>query len=256
MIILFFAAIVSIMVAIFIFGEHGRHPDPNWEDVIRTVGVGIVAAMIASIIDRQFFVRHLGERISSDFREAAGVAKSLVGLGVYGAYPRFEFGRIFHEAKRRETVSWLDTYCPLQDSFLDELEQAVLRGVHVRMLVIDPEPENSKFRSTEMANTNETGEVYDVGLHRFILKMTSLGRKSSGNFELRFYRDLPCVPMYLVGKASSARKGYFSLFLAQPTAKCQHLELRPGEWLNNMAVYFQEEWDRQPISSVPPAASN
>jgi len=257
---LFFLAVISIMLAIFVFGPKGSHPNGDWEDIIRSVGVAIIAAMVTAIIDRQYFLSHIEERIGTDFREAAGVAKSLTELGVYTAHAApFGFSRIFREANEGETVSWLDTYCPLQDVFLDELEAASSRGVHVRMLIIDPKSETSKFRSQEMASTLETGKTYEGGLQNFILKMTALAERSGGTFEVRFYRDLPCVPMYLVGEAPSARKGYFSLFLVRPTASCQHLELLPGEWLNNMAKYFEDKWDRwgrQPVPAVPLTVSN
>ena len=254
---LFFFAVILVILAIFVFGPKGRHPNADWEDIIRSVGVAVIAAMVTSIVDRQYFLRHIEEQISIDFREAAGVAKSLTDLGVYTAHTSFEFSRIFREANKGETVSWLDTYCPLQNAFLNELEAASSRGVHVRMLIIDPKSENSKFRSQEMASSSETGMAYESGLQGFILRMTAIAEKSGGTFEIRFYRDLPCVPMYLVGEAPSARKGYFSLFLARPTANCQHVELLPGEWLADMARYFQEKWDRQqPVPAVPPAASN
>lgn len=252
---LFVVAVLAVMLAIFVFGPKGHHPNADWEDIIRSVGVAIIAAMVTSIVDRQYFLNHIEERFSTDFREAAGIAKSLTELGVNAAHARFEFSTIFQEANKGETVSWLDTYCPLQNVFLNELEAASLRGVHVRMLIIEPESENSHFRSQEMSSTYETGEAYESGLRNFILRMTAIAKKSGGTFEIRFYRDLPCVPMYLVGRAPSARKGYFSLFLVRPTAECQHLELHKGEWLDDMAKYFQEKWERQPVSAVPPTTT-
>ncbi|MEE6176804.1 hypothetical protein [Mycobacterium sp. 050134] len=254
---LFFFAVILVILAIFVFGPKGRHPNADWEDVIRSVGIAVLAAMVTSIIDRQYFLGHIEERISIDFREAAGVAKSLTELGIYTSHDHFDFSTIFREANKGETVSWLDTYCPLQNAFLKALEAASARGVNVRMLIIDPKSETSMFRNEELASSSETGMAYETGLQGFILRMTAIAERSGGTFEIRFYCDLPCIPMYLVGDAPYARKGYFSLFLTKPTAECQHLEVHSGEWLTDMAKYFQEKWDRQKsIPATPPRRAN
>lgn len=244
-IVLGISSVVAILIAVLVFGKDGMVPDSDVEDIVKTIGVGIIAAMVATIIDRVHFFNDIEERIGNSFREANGVATSLTMLGIYTAHPRFDFSTIFREARKGETVSWLDTYCPVDNVFLEELERAFSRGVHVRMLIIHPDSETSRFRSIEMAGSLETGEAYKSGLQSFILKMKKLADRSGGNLQIRFYRDLPCVPMYLVGKSPAVRKGYFSLFLVRPTASCQHIELSAGEWLTDMAKYFQAKWDRQ-----------
>ncbi|MGA7050122.1 MAG: hypothetical protein WBZ37_02440 [Mycobacterium sp.] len=239
-----FIAAVFLVLAIFVFGEHGPLANPLIADLTRTAGISSGAAMLTTILDRHYFSRDLEDRIVDRFREAADRTKTLATLGVNMAYPSFDFGRIFLDARAGETVSWLDTYCPQENAFLDKLVNATNHGVLIRMLIIVPTCENAKFRSVELAESFDTGEVWDDGLKSFISKMKSASARSEGKFEVRFYQDLPCVPMYLVGTAPKARKGYFSLFLVRPTANAQHLELGPGEWLDDMAKYFEHKWAR------------
>jgi hypothetical protein len=248
---LIFVAVIVLIFSVFVFGDHGAHRNSNIAQVLSTVGIGILAALVTTIVDRSVSARDLESRITRNFREAAGVAVSLTNLGVQAAYDTFDFGKIFREAKKGETVRWLDTYCPRQNEFIDEVVDALKRGVLVRMLVIDPAGDNAHFRDQELESTVDTGGGWTGGLEAFISKMNSVAERRYGAFEIRYYRDLPCVPMYLVGRAPAARKGYFSIFLVRATAGSQHIELNRGQWLSDMATYFESKWARQsPVGSV------
>ena len=242
---LVFVAVIVLIFAIFVFGANRARNNPEISDLLRTIGIGILAALVTTIVDRSVSARDLEARINRDFREAAGVAASLTGLGVERAYPKFDFGTIFREARKGETVSWLDTYCPRQNEFVDDVVNALKRGVQIRMLIIDPTCANSRFRNEELESTVDTGGGWTSGLDTFISKMKAIAGRGYGSFEIRYYSDLPCVPVYLLGKAPIARKAYFSIFLVRATAGCQHLELRKGEWLSDMAKYFEAKWARQ-----------
>jgi hypothetical protein len=234
----------ALVFAVFVFGTRGKYPDPDTAELLRTVSVGILAATVATVIDRQISLRTLEKQIHNSLLEAEGVKNSLVRLGVHGAFQVFDFGQPFREARRGEVVSWLDTYCPRQNELMDDLVAAVDRGVHVRMLIIDPTCASAAFRDVELVGSFDTGEGWKTGLEAFIQKMTAAAQRGNGHFEIRFYNDLPCVPMYLIGRASSARVGYFSLFLTRPSAHFPHLELRSGEWLVDMVAYFEAKWTR------------
>lgn len=245
-------AIASLIFAIFVFGDHGMYSNVEVADLLRTIGIGALAAAVTTIVDRHLSGQDLENRIGQSFREAAGVATALTNLGVYTAHIPFDFGLVFREAKKGETVSWLDTYCPRQNELIHDLKAALERGVHVRMLIIDPASANAAFRNQELQSTVDSGGGWVAGLAAFIAKMKAISDQDNGagRFEIRFYKDLPCIPMYLVGKAPSARKGYISVFLVRATAHCQHLELHRGDWLDDMAKYFEAKWTRQP-STLP-----
>jgi hypothetical protein len=252
---LIFIAIIILIFSIFVFGDHGSHANTNVAELLGTIGIGVLAALVTTVVDRSVSARDLESRITRNFRDAAGVAESLSDLGVVRAYPRLDFGAIFRAAHRGETVSWLDTYCPRQNEFVDDVIGALQRGVSVRMLVIDPASDNAHYRDQELEGTVDTGAGWRGGLDTFIGKMAAIADRHYGKFEIRLYQDLPCVPMYLVGRAPRARRGYFSIFLIRTTAQCQHLELQGGEWLADMAKYFEAKWARQSPASVQPQSS-
>jgi hypothetical protein len=241
---LIFIGVIFLIFSVFVFGSHGSHSNSNAADLFSTIGIGILAALVTTVVDRSISERNLESRITRNFRDAADIAESLTRLGIQRAHAKFDFGCIFREARRGETVSWLDTYCPRQNEFIDDVIGALRRGVKVRMLIIDSNCDNSHFRNQELESTVDTGGGWVGGLESFISKMNAIAVRGYGTFDIRYYDDLPCVPMYLVGKAPSARKAYFSIFLVRATAGCQHLELTRGEWLVDMIKYFESKWER------------
>ncbi|HEY4362682.1 MAG TPA: hypothetical protein VGN17_17065 [Bryobacteraceae bacterium] len=241
---LLIVGVMLIVVAVFAYGEHGGRPSPMISDVLRTVGIGAIAAAVTGIIDHNLLFKNFESRIRESLQEARDMAEGLRRLGVQNTYKPFFFSQIFAEAQKGESVRWLDTYCPLQNEFLSEVEAALARKVSIRMLVIQPNCANAKNRSLELADTPDTGKAFDASLRAFITKMESLADKSGGRFQIRFYEDLPCVPMYLIDKNNHTRKGFFSIFLSDATAHCTHMELSDGEWLQNMASYFDAKWER------------
>jgi hypothetical protein len=242
---LFISAILALIVAIFIFGTRGKYNDPDIADVFRTIGVGALAAAVTGIIDRNLLVRAIDTRIRECLKESDELKVAVAELGIHNAHKPFDFRRIFDESEAGEYVSWLDTYCPLQNQFLDGIRDAVKRGVRVRMLIVNPKCRNAERRSVELTGTPDTGEAFMHSLRSFIEKMKTFSDANPGQFEIRFYTDLPCVPMYLIGNGKSGpRKGYFSLFLSKASAHSTHIELSSGEWLANMGTYFDAKWAR------------
>jgi hypothetical protein len=229
---------------------------------LRAVGIGVLAAGVTAIIDRHAVSRELGARIRRCFEDASEASHSLAELGIRSAHSRLDFGHIFREAKKGETVSWLDTYCPRESEFEEELIAALDRGVHVRMLTIEPGCINALNRNAELQSTFDTGGGWETGLKAFIAKMEAVSSRGVGQFEMRFYDDLPCAPMYLIGKPSASgkppvpRKSYFSLYLVRASAGCPHVELSNGAWLQDMAKYFDAKWARHSTAGLPPGPEN
>lgn len=201
------------LVAVFVFGQRGGYPDADIADVLRTIAVGALAAAVATVIDRQVAFRSIRADIDSSLKRATGLSDSLTSFGCVDVHSKFDYGIPFREAKRGELVSWLDTYCPRENDFLDDLSACISRGVEVRMMVIDPGCRNAERRSRELESTSETGRGWDTGLAAFNEIMNAIAQRSGGALQIRYYRDLPGIPMYLIGREGRARRGSMPLRL-------------------------------------------
>jgi hypothetical protein len=242
---LFIAALAVLLIAVFVYGTRGKYSDPDIADLLRTIAIGALAAGITGIIDRSFLVKIINSEIRARLRENNKLASEITQFGIAAAHKNFDFRTIFNEAKMGETVSWLDTYCPVQNEFLDAIGSAIKRQVKVRMLIIHPKCKNAAYRSIELTGTPDSGEAFNHSLRSFIEKMKSFADQTPGGFQVRFYSDLPCIPMYLIGPENGRlRRAYFSLFLSRASAHLTHLELSDGEWLKNMGTYFEAKWNR------------
>jgi hypothetical protein len=58
--------------------------------------------------------------------------------GLVRFHNRMDFAALFEELEMGDKLFWLDTYCPGYQGFTDNLQEALQRGVHIQMLVIDP----------------------------------------------------------------------------------------------------------------------
>src|SRR5690349_12403820 len=86
---LIFVAIILLIFSIFVFGSNGSHSNAKISDLLNTVGIGILAALVATVVDRSVSARDIESRITKNFREAAGVSTSLTNLGVQTAHSKF-----------------------------------------------------------------------------------------------------------------------------------------------------------------------
>jgi hypothetical protein len=243
-------AFVLLIFAIFIFGSRGRYSDPDVSDILRTASVGIISAGVATLIDRNISFSILRNDISDSLQEAHGISQAMRTAGVRNVIPEFDFGLPFREARKGETVSWLDTYCPRENEFMADLLAAVARGVRVRMLIIDPGAATADMRNGELVGTFDTGAGWTAGLQAFIAKMKAAAMQNPSHFEIRQYNDLPCVPMYMIAGSKVTRKAYFSIFLTRPTERCAHVELRAGSLLEDMSAYFDAKWARHAVKQT------
>jgi hypothetical protein len=242
---LFLLSILGLGIAVFVFGPYGKYNNPELYDVLRTFAVGALSSAITIIIDRHLTTKTLATLTKEYVETAVGLERSLSKQGLSKAHENpFDFSLIFRTARKGETVWWLDTYCPRKDEFFDDLKKAFARGVNVRMLIIEPDCDNAKYRAEELEGTEDTGESWQSGLSDFIHKVDLIAERFKGNIEIRFYRDLPCIPMYLICKDSRPRLGWFSIYLGRATAHFTHFELKSSSLLSEMAKYYDAKWER------------
>jgi hypothetical protein len=250
---LLFFSVLGLVIAVFVFGPYGNYKDPEVYDVLRTLAVGALSSAITIIIDRHLVTGTIANLTKEYLEEAVGVERTLSKQGLCKAYEdHFEFSMIFRSARKGETVWWLDTYCPKKDEFFDDLMNAFTRGVNVRMLIIQPDCDNAKYRAAELEGTVDTGVAWQTGLSDFIHRVNLIAEKFSGNIDIRFYSDLPCVPMYLICKDVRPRLGWFSIYLGMATAYFTHFEVKPGPLLTEMAKYYNAKWEANAVDTPHP----
>lgn len=236
--------VVSVAAGLIWFRPQGKAPNDVGYQITFVLGIACLVSLISTVLDRNYTNKEFATIIRSELREADQAHRSIAAQGIVRAHDRFDFKNIFDLAGRGDVVWWLDTYCPLKDAFLEALRDALGRGAHIRMLVIDKDSQTARYRSEELAGTPDTGNTWQTGLMDFQNRMQSLAIASNGALELRSYADLPGMPIYVISRGGEATAGFFSFFLTKPSAHFVHFEIAAGPLINAMFDYVENKWKR------------
>ena len=128
------------------------------------------------------------------------------------------------------------------------MKSALEKGLKVKILVAKPEAEITKLRSIEIGKAYNLSD-FKKGLEGYISQICSTanatGVDAQKNIEMRYYSDLPCLPMYILKNKNKSDKLYFSFFLNKESVNFLHFEVQDkGELLEAFEKYFDEKWDR------------
>lgn len=172
--------------------------------------------------------------------------------GVVGIHKRLDFTKLFKEADKE--VKILDTYIPTYVSFLPDLTSALQKGLKVKILVAKPDAEITKLRSIEIGKAFAFSD-FKTGVERYISQIcravVAAGEDAKNNIEIRYYSDLPCMPMYILKNNNKLDKLYFSFFLSKESVNFFHFEVHDkGELLKEFEKYFDEKWDRNEAGKI------
>lgn len=242
---IFIGMVVTVGCGIILFRPQGAYPHDILYHITFALGTACTVAIVAAIIDRNYVTQEFGQIVRAQFVELDADHRSLVAQGFVRAHePPFDFRKLFEMVRSGEEVWWLDTYCPRKDEFLKAITAALASGIRIRMLIIKQGCPNAAFRSEELSGTPDTGPAWNSGLADFHMRMRALAASSAGAFQVLEYDDLLAVPMYLIVGPAGARSGFFSFFLAVPSAHFVHYELQGGPLLVAMQNYFAAKWDR------------
>lgn len=170
--------------------------------------------------------------------------------GLTGFVQPLDFPRLFSDLRDNDELLWFNTYCPDQGRCYEPLIDAVKNGAHIKMLVIDPECENTILRAHEIESFGYHPDRFQPEA-RNTLRL--LGRCEEvlqsvpirGSFEVRRYVDLPCIPMYIRLRNGVRDVGFTSFFLTEPAFSSVHLKWRetPNGMLELFHKYFWKKWN-------------
>ncbi len=163
---------------------------------------------------------------------------------------RFKLEELLKGLKKGDELHWLDTYCPQINGILNRLEEALELEVKVKILTMKKDSNVAKYRSQELEGEvqdefvlfNQQVNLYHDGLSKILSKQES---RSKDNLEVRFYDDLPGVPMYIVVRDGVLFVGYTGWYLNKSASKNIFLKWGPAKKavLESVESYFDKKWD-------------
>jgi len=215
-----------------------------------------IPAFLIGVADRVFLIRYflndteqlIDTRIVKPFGNYTG---NLAEYGLKGMQPPLDFNVIFNEMKPGGTLLILDTVIPDIHRAFPSIRAALDRGVKVQILVAHPESQIAKFRALEMGPVWDYNKSFRPAIYGYISHIQAIvledREKRSKLVEMRYYEDLPGLPMYILDNpGENEQKLYHGFFLARASVEAPHVEIvrtRNGIF-ENFEKYFQEKWER------------
>lgn len=172
--------------------------------------------------------------------------------GFHGFVETLDFDRLFGTLQKDDELLWLDTYAPSRGVLLGHIEQALARGVKIRMLVISPAGPTAAMRAREISQPGFTEQSFLGDLRSFVEALRPVAARNAG-LEVRLYDDLPSVPMYLQRRGGVPLQGLTSYFLCGASEQFAHARwsFSSHGMLRHFAAYFDQKWARaKPLSVV------
>lgn len=169
--------------------------------------------------------------------------------GLVNIHERIDFTQFFDEVEDGSEIKILDTYIPTQATFLPSLESALKRNINIKILYVKPKSDIANLRSEELGGAyaqphfDNAVEVFRDQIARTAAK-TELEQKIE-NIKLRFYEDLPCIPMYFIINKTKPKKLFYSFFLCTESVNYLHFEvLNTNSIFADFERYFDRKWKK------------
>jgi hypothetical protein len=252
-------ALLGLALGIILLLLAGNNPKGVGPSVLREAGIVTLGTVLVSLV-YEFILRRSHELQLLDV-----VTEGLLGRARdcgLSQIDTIDFIHLFKRLKKGDELWWLDTYCPdmSRGTVQAAIQNALERGVSIRMLVIDPDCFTAKARAEEIMAEGYTPDNFQESARTSlrIIKgiKQALPPEQSERLEITEYSDLPCAPMYLRLRGGQPIDGWTSYFLTRPTYEAAHFNWGPpgradegdspypGLGLDAFREYFEAKWIR------------
>jgi hypothetical protein len=223
--------------------------------LLQSLGTFLIAAVAIGYAYEYFLSDEVENRMARKLDEILErrIDRELLESSKYGfsGFATTAPRKAFNNLEEGDELLWLDTYSPDLPLFRDKIQAAVKKGAHLRMLVIDPEAATAHMRADEIADDGY-GDTHFCGAAReFLSALVEVAEKlgdEKGRIEVRAYKDLPGVPMYVHLRNKRPIAGVTGFFLSAPSFDEAHLCWRSADngMLTSFVDHFEHKWRRSP----------
>jgi len=221
-----------------------------------------IPVFLIGLVDRVFLIKYflsdtenlIKKELIMPFGEYVG---NLEKYGMKAMHPPLDFNIIFNEMESSGTLLILDTVIPDIHKTFPSMRAALDRNVRVQLLVSHPESQITKFRADEIGPEWDYFKSFRPAIYGYISHFQAIvaeNRELRLNLvEIRYYEDLPCMPMYILDNPGEDNdKLYYGFFLASASVEIPHVEIvhtRTGIY-KAFEEYFYEKWERNKDNGI------
>ncbi|MGR9071844.1 MAG: hypothetical protein ACU833_02135 [Gammaproteobacteria bacterium] len=208
------------------------------------ISVGFFHHWLSAAEEREESLKNLSDVLA---KYVDGILLNAIKRGFNGITDKeLDFGKIMHGLKPGDYVYWLMTFDPRFKHQCREMEQAVNKGVHFRMLILKADCPVGELRAREVAEFtkdefNEYAKLFRLSLEDVAHRIDEAAGGSIGVF---VSEGLPCIPLFIIFRKSTGTIDVFnSFYLSAPLPVMPYLRWS-SEFKNGCQSSFEtEHWD-------------
>lgn len=230
---------------------------PSVSELLKLIGayisVSVLLGFIYRVSVRKYDDQKMEQNISNIIdNKINSIVENSVHYGLVGFKHSIDFPEILNSLNKGDVLWWLDTYEPIHTSWIHELENAIMNGASINILMMHPYSDLANFRSDELGEQFNRDQ-FRSELSSFKARLDTIVENTNsydGSLQIVEYKDLPSAPIYIICKGEVPKIAYSSMFLTKPTSiKFPHFiwQSSQGNFIGELYEYVLTKWERNNI---------
>ncbi len=163
---------------------------------------------------------------------------------------------IIKDSKNKK-IMLMNTKYNRRNNMTESIEAALTNGTHVKLLLMHKDNDCSSYRGRDSCadhldenHVNHRIEDYNKNLEANFNEMLDFYRRMKesvdiiGKFELRFYKDMPSIPIIIVEKGERYEEAYSGFYLTKYSSANPYIRwTNKGDgFIDSLYDYFERKW--------------
>lgn len=253
-------ALLGVLLALgvgFVLAGLLAQGEEMWRTVVVDAGFCLVTVAIVGLLLDASMTQLRGRLDSRATRSTARGATTRTegGQGLAGMREEVDLVQLLKDLRPGQELWWMDTFPLTFAGDLDAIHRALLSGVRIRLLVLEPRSPSLTYRLREIRHhyglsPMDLRRSFDT-LCSQLRVLAEVDASVVDNLEVRAYDGLPGAPMYLVlgdDQADGERRGEVlralsSYYLLDASQDMPYIEWRAGAFADRLRGYFEHQWN-------------
>ncbi|GMG84964.1 hypothetical protein LNKW23_41800 [Paralimibaculum aggregatum] len=239
--------------------------------------ISVIIAIFVTVGERLYektnIAYYLRRELSGFERKFSDRIENLIlsrfSLGLQQVIEKIDDGEIICDSSNK-SVMWMNTKFNELEVSQEHIRTALLKGTNVRVLLMHKDNPCSEFRGKDSCRNPDdpesiknavedyrrslkTSQISMINFYKDMQKLRNAidqskdkNKKPLGSFELRFYMDLPSVPMIVVERGERHESVYTGFYLNRFSSAMPYIEWGSSNpensFVDNLYDYFERKW--------------
>ena len=263
-----FAFLLIVAFAIILYGNENSivlKKDSFGYQLINAIWISILIALFVIIGERTFEKKSIIEEIADIVAEnrvdvkkdIENVFQTSVRYGMKEIQNNIDDCAIIKDPENKN-IMIMNTKYNRRGNMIVSIEEAMRNGASVKLLLMHKNNECAHFRGKDSCDDHENAEHvenrkksyleevstnFDIMLDFY--KRVRADSEISDRLELRFYKDIPSIPIIILEKGKRYEEAYSGFYLTRYSSGNPYIRWTSGDgdaFIDRLYEYFERKW--------------